>query len=125
MLPDALERKYTRAAIQWGWYWVFPSDHESTDPRSGVIRRHHMYEQTVQRAIKRAVAQANIAKPASTHTLRHSFATHLLESDYDIRTVQELLGHSKATTTEIYTHVLNRGRRGIISPVDTAMSATP
>ena len=84
-----------------------------------------MYEQTVQRAIKRAVTQANIAKPASTHTLRHSFATHLLESGYDIRTVQELLGHSKVTTTEIYTHVLNRGGRGIISPVDTVMSATP
>jgi site-specific recombinase XerD len=83
-----------------------------------------MYEQTVQRAIKRAVTQANIAKPASTHTLRHSFATHLLESGYDIRTVQELLGHSKVTTTEIYTHVLNRGGRGIISPVDTVMSAT-
>ncbi|MDB5907797.1 MAG: integron integrase [Massilia sp.] len=84
-----------------------------------------MYEQTVQRAIKRAVTQANIAKPASTHTLRHSFATHLMESGYDIRTVQELLGHSKVTTTEIYTHVLNRGGRGIISPVDTVMSATP
>lgn len=84
-----------------------------------------MYEQTVQRAIKRAVAQANIAKPASTHTLRHSFATHLLESGYDIRTVQELLGHSKVTTTEIYMHVLNRGGRGIVSPVDTVMSATP
>lgn len=120
MLPHALERKYPRAGTQWGWYWVFPSDHESTDPRSGVVRRHHMYEQSVQRAIKRAVATAGIAKPASTHTLRHSFATHLLEAGYDIRTVQELLGHSNVSTTEIYTHVLNRGRHGVISPLDHA-----
>lgn len=118
MLPDALERKYPGAAIQWSWYWVFPSDHESRDPRSGLIRRHHLYEQTIQRAIKRAIADAGIIKPASTHTLRHSFATHLLESRYDIRTAQELLGHSNVTTTEIYTHVLNRGGRGVISPLD-------
>ncbi|GAB3554070.1 class 1 integron integrase IntI1 [Noviherbaspirillum agri] len=118
MLPDALERKYPRASVQWGWFWLFPSDHESTDPRSGVVRRHHMYEQTLQRAIKRAVAAAGLTKPATTHTLRHSFATHLLESGYDIRTVQELLGHADVSTTMIYTHVLNRGGRGVVSPID-------
>lgn len=123
MLPDALERKYPQAGEQWGWFWVFPSDHESTDPRSGAVRRHHMYEQTVQRAIKRAVAQAGLTKPATTHTLRHSFATHLLESGYDIRTVQELLGHSDVSTTMIYTHVLNKGGRAVASPLDSAQSA--
>ena len=89
-------------------------------PRSGIVRRHHMYEQTVQRAIKRAVAEAKLTKPASTHTLRHSFATHLLEVGYDIRTVQELLGHSDVSTTAIYTYILNRGGRGVISPIDSA-----
>ena len=123
MLPDALERKYPQAGARWGWFWVFPSDHESTDPRSGVVRRHHMYEQTVQRAIKRAVEQAGLTKPATTHTLRHSFATHLLESGYDIRTVQELLGHSDVSTTMIYTHVLNKGGRGVISPLDGTQGA--
>lgn len=118
MLPDALERKYPRAATQWGWFWVFPSDHGSTDPRSGVVRRHHMYEQTFQRAIKRAVTHAKLAKQVSSHTFRHSFATSLLESGYDIRTVQELLGHSDVSTTMIYTHVLNRGGRGVISPLE-------
>lgn len=118
MLPHALERKYPAAATQWGWFWVFPSDHESTDPRSGVVRRHHVYQQTIQRAIKRAVNAANLTKPASTHTLRHSFATHLLESGYDIRTVQELLGHADVATTMIYLHVLNKGGRGVNSPMD-------
>lgn len=118
MLPYALERKYLQAATQWGWFWVFPSDHESTDPRSGLVRRHHIYPQTMQRAIKRAVAQAKLTKPASTHTLRHSFATHLLESGYDIRTVQELLGHSDVATTMIYLHVLNKGGHGVNSPMD-------
>jgi integron integrase len=117
-LPDALDRKYSNAASEWAWFWVFPASAESTDPRSGVVRRHHVYEQGLQRAIKRAVQAAGVAKPASTHTLRHSFATHLLQSGYDIRTVQELLGHSDVSTTMIYTHVLNKGGRGVVSPLD-------
>lgn len=117
-LPDALARKYPSAAVSWGWFWVFPAADFSRDPRSGVERRHHTHEQALQRAIKHGLAVAGGAKPASTHTLRHSFATHLLESGYDIRTVQELLGHSDVSTTMIYTHVLNRGGRGVVSPLD-------
>ena len=117
-LPDALAEKSPSAAESWGWFWVFPQDRLSLDPRSGVRRRHHAYEQTFQRALKHAAFRAGIAKPVSSHALRHSFATHLMEAGYDIRTVQELLGHRNVTTTMIYTHVLNRGGRGVVSPLD-------
>jgi integron integrase len=117
-LPDALERKYPTANRQWGWQWVFPAAHISVDPRSGAHRRHHLHEVVLQRAVRAAAQQAGIVKPVGCHTLRHSFATHLLEDGYDIRTIQELLGHKDVSTTMIYTHVLNRGGKGVTSPAD-------
>ncbi|MBW8372299.1 MAG: integron integrase [Thiobacillus sp.] len=117
-LPYALDRKYPNAAREWGWQYVFPSKNRSVDPRSGLVRRHHVQDQAIQRAIRQAVRDAGIVKPATPHTLRHSFATHLLTSGYDIRTVQELLGHKDVATTMIYTHVLNKGGRGVTSPLD-------
>lgn len=117
-LPHALERKYPNAGKEWPWFWVFPALHRSCDPRNGVIRRHHIYEKSLQRSIKRAVRDLQLATHVSVHTLRHCFATHLLDNGYDIRTVQELLGHKDVRTTMIYTHVLNKGGKGVRSPLD-------
>ena len=118
-LPDALAVKYPAAARAWGWQYVFPSPVLSDDPRIGKRRRHHIYEQSIQKAVAAAAKRAGIAKPCTPHVLRHSFATHMLQAGYDIRTVQELLGHSDVKTTMIYTHVLNKGGRGVLSTLDS------
>ena len=117
-LPDALAVKYPNAGKNWGWQYVFPSPNRSLDPRSGRMRRHHVLPESVQRAVKGAASRAGIVKPCTPHVLRHSFATHLLQSGYDIRTVQELLGHADVSTTMVYTHVLNKGGSGVCSPLD-------
>ena len=122
-LPYALARKYPNASREWRWQYVFPSGRLSVDPRSGRTRRHHIHESGIQKAVKKSAREAGLVKRVNSHCMRHSFATHLLEGGYDIRTVQELLGHADVSTTMIYTHVLNRGGKGVVSPLDQVVSS--
>ena len=123
-LPDALERKYPNAGKEWGWFWFFPSYKLSTDPRSWVVRRHHVHKSVLQKHVKKAALNAKICKQVTVHTLRHCFATHLVEQGCDIRTVQDLLGHRHLETTMIYTHVAQTNRLGIVSPLDKSSKKT-
>ena len=123
-LPHALHKKSPASARSPGWQYLFPSSRIGADPRSGVLRRHHLHQTALRKHLSKAVAKTDIRKPVKTHTFRHSFATRLLQNGYDIRTIQKLLGHSDVTTTEIYTHVLNRGAMGVVSPMDDCHSSS-
>jgi integrase len=124
-LPSALDRKYPDAAADWKWFWVFPSRKLSPDPRTHVVRRYHIYPTALQKAFRSAVTASGLTKRATVHTLRHSFATHLVERGYDIRTIQELLGHSDVSTTMIYTHVAKANKLGVESPFDSLKEGAP